>query len=334
MQTLDDGPITSPMMAVAVDTLLDLVQPKNLSSPLSLSVLARSDFLIQLARTLQVMVLSLGQESSTSSRPPSPSSCSFSRKSISISRTTEDPHILTLTAKLAHVCCVLASGDSLTKVQLLRPPVLNPLLAAIQQLHEWRCQDADPGFDYCRMAIVLLLKTLSQLLTFYDQNTAATGPRARQSSASASSIYGESPTPDDESRISSDMDLTGVSREGAIILCLASLSCSRLPELEELALSILHKFCCLNNSQNHQRHEKAALTPGLLPHLQSLIQGTHGPHTNLSLLRQFAIDILLLFPRASARVRTELKKYGGVQFYLDAMDEKVGPAVMEVLCDW
>jgi len=95
-------------------------------------------------------------------------------------------------------------------------------------------------------------------------------------------------------------------------------------ENQNFVLQIMYYLCQLKTS----RQEQVALA-GIIPHLQRVI-------VNQNPLKQFAYPIIFMLAKTSARTRMELKKYGGVQFYLDVLnlEEYWRAHALEALAVW
>jgi hypothetical protein len=309
---------TSHSVAYAIETVIAMIEPSFFSED-SINVLARSEFVFQLSNTLVNMTKNLSAV--PSSLPPSPASSFSSERSQSGGLRTDanEPIILNLVAKISHILCVFADGDSFVKSQLMRSPIFSNLLSSVVLLHAF-CVETEGSFDQCRFSLITLLKVTSELLSFYDLSAKSNSSFHRVRSADLSEAE-DSKTP------SGVLELKPVAQlEAEITTMLSTIVCSKLVEPQQLALCILHKFC---NGKNRFRLEQTALAPGLLQQLQSLAISPQP-----SLFRQYAFDLLLGFPKASVRVRSELKKYGGPQFYLDLREPTWGPSIFEVICDW
>jgi len=95
------------------------------------------------------------------------------------------------------------------------------------------------------------------------------------------------------------------------------------PEVQNQVLSSMYYLCRLTPS----RQEQAAVS-GIIPHLQKMIRANHP-------LKQFAFDILFNLGKTSRRSRMELKKYGGVEFYIEALKDPYWRSpFLEVLARW
>jgi hypothetical protein len=86
----------------------------------------------------------------------------------------------------------------------------------------------------------------------------------------------------------------------------------------------MYYLCQINTS----RQEQAAFN-GIIPHLQRIIRANHP-------LKQFAFFIIFLIGKSkSLRVRLELKKYGGVEFYIEILkDPYWRTSSLDVLAKW
>lgn len=66
----------------------------------------------------------------------------------------------------------------------------------------------------------------------------------------------------------------------------------------------------------------------MIPHLQRFVRGDHP-------LKQFAFPILFLLAKSSSKARLELKKYSGLQFYVDSLHDLYWRShALEVLAVW
>jgi secreted Zn-dependent insulinase-like peptidase len=82
-------------------------------------------------------------------------------------------------------------------------------------------------------------------------------------------------------------------------------------------------LCQLNAS----RQEQAAIA-GIIPHLQAFIRRNHP-------LKQFAYPILFKLAKTSKRTQAELRKYHGIEFYVELLrDPYWGNHALEVLAKW
>ena len=317
---LADG--TSHSVALVIEIATVIVQP-SLSLEGPINVLSRSEFIIHLTNTLVNLTKSLSLPFQSSSSPPSPQSRSShsSERSQSAGLKTDanEPILLILIGKISHILSIFVEGDVYVKSQLLRLPVLSNLLSSINQLHSFAIE-TEGFFEMCRLSLVTLLKVLAEFISFHDFSASTTLNRLRTPELAASES--------EESRniIGSQELASGARHEAEIISVLSTIVCSRLLEAQQLSLCILHKFC---GNKSRFRLEQTALAPGLIFQLQAL-----AIHPQPSVFRQFAFDLLISFPKASSRLRFELKKYGGPQFYLDLREPAWGPSIFEVICDW
>lgn len=94
---------------------------------------------------------------------------------------------------------------------------------------------------------------------------------------------------------------------GAIPALIPFLDASQVSENQHQVLLTMYYLCQIKSS----RQEQAALS-GIIPHLQRFIRLDHP-------LKQFAYPIIFLLAKTSLKSRLELKKHGGLQFYIDIL---------------
>jgi len=112
---------------------------------------------------------------------------------------------------------------------------------------------------------------------------------------------------------------------GAIPALIPFLEPQQVSENQHQVLLTMYYLCQIKQS----RQEAAALS-GIIPHLQRFIRLDHP-------LKQFAYPIIFLLAKSSPRARVELKKYGGLQFYIDILssaDVYWRSYALEVLSFW
>jgi len=111
-------------------------------------------------------------------------------------------------------------------------------------------------------------------------------------------------------------------KAGAIPALIPYLDSSQPYNVNEALLS-LYYLCQIKSS----RQEQAALS-GIIPHLQRFISTRHP-------LNQFAYEIVFQLGKTSTKTRSELKKHGGLQFYIDLLKERYWRTkAFEVLTVW
>ena len=109
---------------------------------------------------------------------------------------------------------------------------------------------------------------------------------------------------------------------GAIPALIPFLS-SPFPENQHQVLLSMYYLCQIKAS----RQEQAAMC-GLIPHLERFIRSDHP-------LKQFAYPIIFQLAKCSNKSRIELKKYNGVQFYIDCLRDVYWRShSLEVLAGW
>ena len=117
--------------------------------------------------------------------------------------------------------------------------------------------------------------------------------------------------------------LDNLEEAGAIPALLPHLALSSPPESQHQVLLSMYYLCQLKAS----RQEQAALH-GLIPHLQRFIASDHP-------LKQFAFPIMFALCKTSKKTRMELKKCGGVTFYLHTLRDPYWRShALEVLAVW
>lgn len=118
------------------------------------------------------------------------------------------------------------------------------------------------------------------------------------------------------------------------MIMMIAVSCIAIPALipflnsshtenQHQVLLTMYYLCQIKTSRQEQ-----AATSGLIPHLQRFVLGDHP-------LKQFAFPILFLLGKSSSRSRYELKKYSGLQFYVDSLHDLYWRShALEVLAVW
>ena len=112
---------------------------------------------------------------------------------------------------------------------------------------------------------------------------------------------------------------------GAIPALIPFLDPMAASENQHQVLLTMYYLCQIKGS----RQEQAALS-GIIPHLQRFIREEHS-------LKQFAYPIIFLLAKTSWRTRQELKKYQGVQFYVDILtspDVYWRSAALDCIATW
>lgn len=94
---------------------------------------------------------------------------------------------------------------------------------------------------------------------------------------------------------------------GAIPALIPFLDSKQVSENQHQVLLTMYYLCQIKSS----RQEQAALS-GIIPHLHRFIRQDHP-------LKQFAYPIIFLLAKTSWKSRLELKKHGGLQFYIDIL---------------
>jgi serine/threonine protein kinase len=112
---------------------------------------------------------------------------------------------------------------------------------------------------------------------------------------------------------------------GAIpaLICMLDASSDTHADVHNQVLPLFYYLLQLQPS----RQEQAVLS-GIIPHLQRFVVTAHP-------LKQFALPIMFQLAKTSRRVRLELRKYRGVQFYIALLQERYWRThALEVLAFW
>jgi len=94
-------------------------------------------------------------------------------------------------------------------------------------------------------------------------------------------------------------------------------------DIQNQVLTSMYYLCTIKASRQEQ-----AARAGIVPHLQRFIRANHP-------LRQFALPIVMQLAKTSKRTRLELKKYNGVAFFLELLDDAYWKShALEALAVW
>eukprot|EP00455_Lapot_gusevi_P010873 TRINITY_DN1497_c0_g1_i2.p1 TRINITY_DN1497_c0_g1~~TRINITY_DN1497_c0_g1_i2.p1 ORF type:complete len:263 (-),score=105.53 TRINITY_DN1497_c0_g1_i2:171-959(-) len=106
-----------------------------------------------------------------------------------------------------------------------------------------------------------------------------------------------------------DTTLDSLETSGAIFRLMPFIE-SAHSEIQTQVFMTMHSMCRLKASR-----QEALAAAGMVPHVQRIIREGGG-------LRQFALQMIKAFALCSAKTRLELKKHGGLDFFLQLLQQK------------
>jgi hypothetical protein len=101
--------------------------------------------------------------------------------------------------------------------------------------------------------------------------------------------------------------LDALERAGTITQ-LVPLLAMKVAEVHKEVLMFMYNMCKVSPSR-----QEAMAAAGIIPHLQRVVRDDHP-------LKQFALEIIKYMATCSSKTRFELKKYGGVEYFLHLLD--------------